>query len=111
MTWAVVFLGWVVAAVFLGMLIGILLGIRRELEDVGQELNLTLHRVEEIQVELGEIRLQIQAVRTSLMGYLGQDLGTAMKGETEHIGTVAMETTPGKPVAHPWKRGRIGQDD
>ena len=111
MTWVWGILIWVAASVLLGILVGILLGIRRELEDVGRELNLTLHRVEEIQAELVEVRLQVQAVRTSLMGYLGQDLGTTMKGETEHIGTVAMETTPGKPAAHPWKRGRIGEDD
>ena len=83
--------------VLLGMLIGILLGIRRELEDVGRELNLVLHRVEDIQKGVVEIRLKTQ----DLMVFT----------ETEHIGTVAMETTPGKPDEHKWKRGRIGEDD
>jgi phosphate/sulfate permease len=62
MTWLAV-LAWAAAYVVLALLVGMLLGIRRELEDVGRELNLTLHRVEEIQVELVEVRLQVHAMR------------------------------------------------
>ena len=90
MTWVWIFLAWVVASVLLGMLMGILLGIRRELEDVGRELNLVLHRVEDIQKGVVEIRLQTAGSWTGLL-----------TGETEHIGTVAMETTPGKPTSSP----------
>jgi hypothetical protein len=69
-TWVWGILIWVATAVLLGVLIGILLGIRRELEDVGRELNLVLHRAEEIQQELGDIRLQVQAMRGEVAAML-----------------------------------------